>query len=275
MTEPIKSNGSEDVLSSAKRLLVSERPNQAPDEQSVPPSNRLVLTPALRVAGLSGEDAEPEEAEISAADLLAKISAGIEEARDNDSDVSDLLDRVAQQADLAESLQDEIATTGHDEDVAAFETSPEPETAPLEDFIFEDIAQPDVEILPQDDGPSEESYASPQNLAEKIATLEEVIARSNEASELDEPVLEETVKVETPQAATDPSAEIYVDAQPDPSEQLSIDDGDILDEAALRELVAELVREELQGGLGERITRNVRKLVRREIHRALAAQDLR
>ncbi|MEZ0467209.1 hypothetical protein [Phaeobacter sp. SYSU ZJ3003] len=47
-----------------------------------------------------------------------------------------------------------------------------------------------------------------------------------------------------------------------------------LDEDSLRELVAEIVREELQGALGERITRNVRKLVRREIHRALAAQDL-
>lgn len=47
-----------------------------------------------------------------------------------------------------------------------------------------------------------------------------------------------------------------------------------LDEDALRELVASIVREELQGALGERITRNVRKLVRREIHRALAAHDL-
>ncbi|MEM8729492.1 MAG: hypothetical protein AAGF79_06190, partial [Pseudomonadota bacterium] len=48
----------------------------------------------------------------------------------------------------------------------------------------------------------------------------------------------------------------------------------ILDEATLRELVTDMVREELQGALGERITRNVRKLVRREIHRALAAQEL-
>ncbi|WP_417473344.1 hypothetical protein [Leisingera sp.] len=47
-----------------------------------------------------------------------------------------------------------------------------------------------------------------------------------------------------------------------------------LDEDGLRELVASIVREELQGALGERITRNVRKLVRREIHRALAAHDL-
>lgn len=49
--------------------------------------------------------------------------------------------------------------------------------------------------------------------------------------------------------------------------------GDVLDEEALRDMVSEIVRQELQGALGERITRNVRKLVRREIHRALASQD--
>jgi hypothetical protein len=52
------------------------------------------------------------------------------------------------------------------------------------------------------------------------------------------------------------------------------DDAAILDEESLRELVADIVRQELQGALGERITRNVRKLVRREIHRALTAQEL-
>jgi hypothetical protein len=49
--------------------------------------------------------------------------------------------------------------------------------------------------------------------------------------------------------------------------------GDVLDEDALRDMVSEIVRQELQGALGERITRNVRKLVRREIHRALASQE--
>lgn len=51
-------------------------------------------------------------------------------------------------------------------------------------------------------------------------------------------------------------------------------DGAFLDEDALRDMVAEIVRQELQGPLGERITRNVRKLVRREIYRALAANEL-
>lgn len=50
--------------------------------------------------------------------------------------------------------------------------------------------------------------------------------------------------------------------------------GAALDEDALRELVTEIVRQELQGSLGERITRNVRKLVRREIQRALTVQNL-
>lgn len=42
----------------------------------------------------------------------------------------------------------------------------------------------------------------------------------------------------------------------------------------LRDMVALMIREELQGTLGERITRNVRKLVRREIQRALLSRDM-
>lgn len=54
----------------------------------------------------------------------------------------------------------------------------------------------------------------------------------------------------------------------------AVDEAAVVDEEILREMVADIVRQELQGALGERITRNVRKLVRREIHRALAAHDL-
>lgn len=48
----------------------------------------------------------------------------------------------------------------------------------------------------------------------------------------------------------------------------------VLDEDALSQIVRQLIREELQGVLGERITHNVRKLVRAEINRALTAQAL-
>lgn len=47
-----------------------------------------------------------------------------------------------------------------------------------------------------------------------------------------------------------------------------------LDQDALRALVVATVREELAGELGERITQNVRKLVRREINRVLAHYDM-
>jgi hypothetical protein len=47
----------------------------------------------------------------------------------------------------------------------------------------------------------------------------------------------------------------------------------LVDDAALRELVAEIVREELTGEFGDRITRNVRKLVRREINRVLSGRN--
>ena len=52
-----------------------------------------------------------------------------------------------------------------------------------------------------------------------------------------------------------------------------VDDGLVLDEEALHEMVRDMIRQELQGALGERITRNVRKLVRAEINRALASRD--
>ncbi|MCA0961743.1 hypothetical protein [Salipiger bermudensis] len=47
---------------------------------------------------------------------------------------------------------------------------------------------------------------------------------------------------------------------------------DLFDEEMLRDLVTETIRQELQGALGERITRNVRKMVRREIHRMVTSE---
>lgn len=48
----------------------------------------------------------------------------------------------------------------------------------------------------------------------------------------------------------------------------------VLDEDWLRETVAGMIREELRGEMGEKISQSVRKLVRQEIMRALAARDL-
>ncbi|MCP1169279.1 hypothetical protein NHG85_12235, partial [Limimaricola sp. ASW11-118] len=48
----------------------------------------------------------------------------------------------------------------------------------------------------------------------------------------------------------------------------------IVDEEMLRRIVTEVLREELRGPLGDRITSNLRKLVRREIFRALASDEV-
>ena len=75
----------------------------------------------------------------------------------------------------------------------------------------------------------------------------------------------------------------WIPSEPDDSDLLEAEEDEdglfddvedaVLDEAALRALVSEIIRQELQGTLGERITRSVRKLVRREIQRALASRD--
>lgn len=59
-----------------------------------------------------------------------------------------------------------------------------------------------------------------------------------------------------------------LEPQPQPAAELR------LDEQGLRDLVRELILEELQGTLGERITRNVRKLVRAEIARAMSVHGV-
>ena len=98
------------------------------------------------------------------------------------------------------------------------------------------------------------------------------------------PEFAETEKAPAPVAAekavVDKAVEeepVVTHAAPSKEEEAPVDltaDETVLDEDTLRELVADIVRQELQGALGERITRNVRKLVRREIHRALTAQNL-
>ena len=135
-------------------------------------------------------------------------------------------------------------------------------------------------------------------LASRIMAMEAVIESSQDQWEPDGDVGDDYAGVQTetmewrehieedePTATTvERASEVVLEAEPDedelepeaasPVDDAILADDTFLDEESLRELVADIVRQELQGALGERITRNVRKLVRREIHRALAAHDL-
>lgn len=55
---------------------------------------------------------------------------------------------------------------------------------------------------------------------------------------------------------------------------LAVSTADEMAQDVLRAMITEIVHEELTGELGERMTRNVRKLVRREINRVLLSREL-
>lgn len=106
--------------------------------------------------------------------------------------------------------------------------------------------------------PEPEPAAAQAELEATLSALEAVLGPAPGASQAAEPAPE-------PEAAPADS-----EAQTDEAEA----DFALIDEDDLQRLVARLVREELRGQLGEKITLQVRKLVRAEIARALDERNL-
>ncbi|MGJ8623962.1 MAG: hypothetical protein ACSHW1_14475 [Yoonia sp.] len=77
-------------------------------------------------------------------------------------------------------------------------------------------------------------------------------------------------------SAFDAPAEEEVEPEAVPAEEaeLEVEAVATLDEDELRAFIVSVIREELGGELGERMTTNVRKLVRREINRVLTSRQL-
>jgi hypothetical protein len=118
------------------------------------------------------------------------------------------------------------------------------------------------------EGDSEEAARALADAAE-AAAVTEIIERAAAAKA-------EAVKEAEAKAATEAEARTKTEAQgagAGPEADIFAEDEGYFDETVLRDLVRDLIREELSGALGERITRNVRKLVRAEINRALTARD--
>ena len=183
------------------------------------------------------EEPEPEEPEIEDAEILEESSA------------ADTFERLFRQdaGQVAEvEVEQEVAITEVEEDSLDAFLEPETEEEDLAETSF--AAEPDMDFAPEpdlDDTPEEEAPA-------------ENIEVADAAERDDEPAGHSLAQA----AEFSPEATASGD-----------DQGLMLDEAMLRDLVSEIIRQELQGALGERITRNVRKLVRREIQRALQSQD--
>ncbi|MDF1803070.1 hypothetical protein [Thalassovita sp.] len=279
MSNPVTNADIEDVLSSIRRLVSEDaRPQAAPEK--VDGMDRLVLTPALRVM----ESERPEE-----------VTSG--EAVEDCSDVSE--DQVPEEMPRPELLETHELVDLNQDDTGR--RNLEARIAELEAVISDT-----GDHWEQDGEEGSANAGGPvQSLNWEESSDDTEVEESDPSAEQEHDVDEAgfVEMAEEPFLASEPvdfpiepSTEVEDDFAPDDYEQASLDEevadaaersdeSDeeysaeaatevVVDEDMLRELVAEVVRQELQGALGERITRNVRKLVRREIHRALTSQEL-
>ena len=141
----------------------------------------------------------------------------------------------------------------------------EPETP---EQTSEDSVQPEPapDTLSDHDPSDEEATVEPEVGAEESASAELEPNAEEPATALPEPSaapVAETKSEDAPEAKSDDAEQQAIAAM-----------ANLSDEDAMRLLISRMLRDELQGELGERITRNVRKLVRREIKRALSSEKL-
>lgn len=266
MTDPLSNREIEDVLASIRRLVAQEPevPAQHGPAARVrtPAAGRLVLTPAFRVGDGSAADTSGELSPEEPSDPVTGGSAQQLPDQEPPKAASMTLERT-----IAE-LEEAVLASGDDwepdgSEIATVEEAPfvevDPDSEPPQDNVRMFHLPPNRKqaaaeaeesaVQADDDAPAQHDEPAVQDAAENV-TSEDIIAPEPEAEEPDD----QTALFAAASAATD--------------------DAPILDEEALREMVTQILREELQGHLGERITRNVRKMVRAEIARALAAKGL-
>ena len=309
MSDPVTNIEIEDVLSSIRRLVSGdERPEKSQVKAveravgaSAPAASnahqfetardepeKLVLTPSLRVDSPAPFVVEPAD-QVSETSLVDSPVSDFDHT-DNAPDENDAPDEARSQLNQSNELKARVAefeevvarqSDQWDPDGASADANSGEAGSPLPWEEEEDDSEaPDAEneqkvesstdLLPEDIVKAIEDAALVSADAVDNSSPEEGPAtRAEEQSEDDIP--ENFAADDNPQDVD--SAQRPGPEAPDNAEVLGASD-DFLDEDALRDLVADIVRQELQGALGERITRNVRKLVRREIHRAMASQEL-
>ena len=287
----------EDVLSSIRRLVSEDlRPaaaqTRAPDAAG-PAPDKLILTPALRVVS--------ENAPAPLGQMVAGLGAAVDayeepwESETGDAGPMDMAPPaegpVRTRLHLAEAMRADIAAAGTPEAAPApmVELAEEAPVAAVAEVVeltapeaAEEMAEDPAAVLPE------------ASLADRVAEVlaEEILAQS--ATTTPAPQVpgwaqegedEGSETLATAGATLEPDSDWADAAEAEALEELSDaaavpdaayagQEAPPLDDEALRDLVRELIVQELQGPLGERITRNIRKLVRAEIARALASDEL-
>ncbi|MEJ6479588.1 MAG: hypothetical protein QNL92_13010 [Octadecabacter sp.] len=302
MSDPVKNVDIEDVLSSIRRLIIDvDKPRardsgpmaEASGSAAVAPesdgmsSERLVLTPAFRVA----EEAEvPQSTHDSVADDVSDV------AESNDANGDDV--------GVAADLPPELLWTVPKSDVKNSDGagSDQVDDGPAETVVTPDRSALEATIAELEASVGADGDFEPDHGSEEIDAVvwprrvARVQAEATDAEELQDDTADDSSVAEVAfqhhvddaeEIADSDSEETDLAPERDATEDRAadttdrddealnayLDDEGMMDEDMLRDLVTDIVRQELQGTMGERITRNVRKLVRREIHRILSSQD--
>ena len=293
MSEPLSSTEIEDVLSSIRRLVSDDiRPAGRVGSGSAT-TGKLILTPALRVVQTDSDasmsvkpEPAPELAKVTVVTPLPMFVATLRTNLLDDAPIGGIGSVVATVSAAVDAAPDdweaeigEAAPQHASSLVSAWSTveegedmlHPDAEADTAKPDHFEYHATEDVTPAPWD----QQEVAQPEDEA-----------ASAEASQESPPTAESDVALhgtlEPDQVWADAAEASVIAALAEPdlaktfdaAEDDDFDKGMRFDEDVLRELVRDMLREELAGKMGERITRNIRKLVRAEIARALASQEL-
>ncbi|MCL3880869.1 hypothetical protein [Marivita sp. GX14005] len=281
LTEPVREAAPkpiEDLPKNARLSEFGDVEHSFPDAEDAPHQDRSDEAGASDKLGLARLVEEEVAAVLTSHDAGPETEAPDEQAEDNAQESDAATDEASDTAEIAVqdappwpplSLEDKVAALGRlvARDSGEFEEERESavdDTAPMpSDPMDWSETAPFVEV------PEEAAEPSPSNVVHPQGTWpepEQDIGETHQApvntmSPLDETEAEAGTSDVEERGADQPCDESQIGSLP-------------IDEAQLRALVSDIVRQELQGTLGERITRNVRKLVRREIHRMLIAQEL-
>ena len=256
MSDNVVKAGIEDVLSSVKRLVSEDsRGKSSSDQQGATRKpGRLVLTDALRIS-------KPAQPKVMPAKPSTDVAGSAKPMLLRACDIV----RAGDPANTADDATEANAAESGSTDDRAISLSATIEALAAAIAHTEDQWAPDGDSADAYSGTPTQSL--PWNVEEEFAAARTVVLTDREDPEDSQPEADSAQNAEFIRAAQ--PAETGRDTEV--VENVATTD---LDEETLRDMIAEVVRQELQGAMGERITRNVRKMVRREIARALAAKDL-
>ncbi|SPF76998.1 hypothetical protein ALP8811_02016 [Aliiroseovarius pelagivivens] len=172
--------------------------------------------------------------------------------------------RAAEEAssETAEAEEEAVAVEAVEPVIAAEVEEPAQDDTPEEDSALELTSEQD-EIadadLPADD---DEVTQAGSDIIPEGEVEDQTIEDEVEADDLSGEVANEGDDTETLVATVDDA----------PMAEIIEDDSDFIDEDHLQEIVSQIVREELKGEMGVKITQAVRRMVRREVTRALSLE---